>query len=56
MLKLNSIEGFKGLVAQWLKPSNKKYEVCFQMMMGPVLKYLLCLDEASSKQVTIKLR
>jgi hypothetical protein len=26
------------------------------MMMGPVLKYLLCLDETASKHVTVKLR
>ena len=26
------------------------------MMMGAVLRYLLCVDESSSKQVTIKLR
>lgn len=26
------------------------------MLVGPILKYLLCVDEASSKQVTLKLR
>jgi len=44
------------LVEQWLKPSNKKYDICFQLMMGSVLKYLLCVDEPASKQITIKLR
>ena len=56
IFKLASIEGFKGLVSEWIKPSNRKYDVCFQMMMSPILKYLLCLDESSSKQITVKLK
>ena len=56
LTKLIPIEGFKGMISEWIKPANKKYEVCFQMMMGSVLKYLLCIDENSSKHITIKLR
>lgn len=41
---------------QWIKPATKKYELCFQLMMSSILKYLLCVDENSSKQIAAKLK
>lgn len=56
VLKLKEIEGFKGIIEQWIKPSHEKYHVCFDMIVGSIFKYLLCSDEQSSKQITLKLR
>jgi chromosome segregation ATPase len=54
--KLASVSGFKGLMEQWIKPAAKKYELCFQIMLGSLLKYIICTDDNASKQIAVKLR
>lgn len=54
--KLSQVSGFKGILEMYVTPAAAKYEICFQIMMGQVLKYLLCIDESSSKQIAARLR
>ena len=54
--RLKVIDGFKGIVEQWVKPASKKYEVCFQIMMERVLKYMLCSDELAARHIGMKLK
>lgn len=56
MQKLAGIEGFKGFVQQWVKPASKKYELCFQLMLGSIMKYIFSIDQHSSKQIGSKLK
>lgn len=44
------------MLSEWVKPVHRKYELCFQLMLGPLLKYLLCLNEPAARQVSLRLR
>ena len=56
MKVLSSINGYKGFVEESVKPVSKKYEICFQIMMGSLLKHILSADEQASKSIGAKLR
>jgi hypothetical protein len=47
--KLMVVHGFKGRVADKIKPMQKKFNHCFSQMMAPIDGNLLAEDESSAK-------
>jgi len=54
--KLMSVQGFKGRIADKIKPTNKKYAQCFGQMMAPIEGNLLVEGEQSAKDLAAKLK
>jgi hypothetical protein len=54
--KLMAIHGFKGRVADKIKPMQKKFNHCFSQLMAPIDGNLLAEDEASAKELASKLK
>ena len=51
-----SVNGFKGRIADKIKPTNKKYGQCFGQLMSPIENNLLVESEQSAKDLAAKLK
>ena len=56
MKRLYQVDGFEGVVGQWVKAASNKYETVFQVMLEGVTDWLLCRNEATVKKLSTVLK
>jgi chromosome segregation ATPase len=51
-----TVQGFKGRIADKIKPTNKKYAQCFGQLMAPIENSLLVENEQAAKDLAARLK